>query len=37
MRIRYERGSSPQPQLLILAASLLLWTLIIGTAVVLFK
>lgn len=32
-----ERGSSAQPQLLILAASLLLWAVIITTATVVFR
>ena len=32
-----ERGTSAQPQLLILAASLLLWTLIIGSAMAIFS
>ncbi len=32
-----ERGASAQPQLLVLAASLLLWTLIIATASAIFR
>jgi hypothetical protein len=32
-----KRGTSAQPQLLVLAASLLLWTLIITTATIVFS
>ena len=32
-----ERGASAQPQLIVLAASLLLWALIITTAKVIFR